>query len=83
MADIKPRVVAAAATMSAPLPGGDLSVSKRIEAAMIKATEDAMAEGIVDGPAILKLKLAARDRVKAAIADEREAQRAPEAEAGE
>jgi hypothetical protein len=38
---------------------------KAIEDAMNQATLDALAEGIVDPDEILKLKLAARERVKA------------------
>lgn len=44
--------------------GAGLS-GKAIEDAMNQATLDALAEGIVDPDEILKLKLAARERVKA------------------
>lgn len=57
----------AAATMSAGAAGkvgGGLS-GKAIEQAMGEATVKALAEGITDPAEILKLKLAARERVKA------------------
>lgn len=44
--------------------GGGLS-GKAIEEAMNQAVVDALAEGIVDPKEILKLKLAAREKVKA------------------
>jgi hypothetical protein len=43
------------------------SRGKAVEAAMQKATEDAIAEGIVDPAEILKRKYAARDAVRAEV----------------
>lgn len=57
----------AAASMAAGAGGriGTGLSGKAIEAAMNQATLDALAKGIVDPDEILKLKLAARERVKA------------------
>jgi hypothetical protein len=62
-----PKPVIAAAAMTAGAGGGIGSVltGKMIEDAMSQATLDAHAKGIVDDAKILKLKLAARDRVVA------------------
>lgn len=58
--------------------GGDKGgLGKLIEAAMIEATEQAAADGISDPDKILKLKLAARERVRG------EFRPAPESEAAE
>jgi hypothetical protein len=57
----------AAASMAAGA-GGSIGAGlsgKAIEAAMNQATLDALAKGITDSDEILKLKLAAREKVKA------------------
>jgi hypothetical protein len=72
MAVTKPgKVVAAAGTAATSKSAG---LAKRIEAAMIAATEQAAADGITDPDKIRKRKLTARERVLAeAKADAAEA----------
>jgi hypothetical protein len=61
----KPVIAAAAMTTGAGGGLGPTLTGKMIEDAMSQATLDAHAKGIVDDAKILKLKLAARDRVVA------------------
>jgi hypothetical protein len=60
-----PIIVAAAMTADAGIGIGSALSGKMIEDAMSQAVLDAHAKGIVDDAKILKLKLAARDRVVA------------------
>lgn len=61
----EPIIRAAAGSASGTLNAANKGLANAIEAAMHRATEDAMANGISDPDEILALKLAARERVKA------------------